>query len=571
MIALLLPGLMVVAALQGGQRPGADSARIVRNARNAQRDFERFRRARLPTGDVYSGTCDVRVGRYCYWRGDDDDEVETPPSEAKSIIARRDQLIQLLGRGAAALPRDAWIAGQRVRYLVDAGRFDDALTASRVDCRAPASWCSALAGYTAHAAGKFALADSLYEMALDAMPRAERCDWLDVGDELNDELHDRYAPLDCVTRERFARRAFRLGAPLYMISATDLLTEHLARRTFARIVEHSATPEGDSWGDDERELGDRYGWPKWFTRGQPRIDIDELTPPIVGHDAGQPYFFLPSIGTFEHPGRAATSDWQLSDPRARSGYAPSYARSIHALPHQIALFRRGDSTLAVGAWDAGRDTTLLGRTLVAGLALAGDSGTLAVTRDSTAHATGRLTTIGLLDSGLVSLELLAATDRRAARARIGAPPRDTGRVALSNLLLFAQGASTDDDDAASEPDLAIVVDSALTSERVPQSRGVGVYWETYGLRTAEPVQYRLSVEPVDVGVMRRLAERLRFSDPTSGFRIEWRDVPRTVNGVATRSTRLDLSRLRHGRYRVQLEVTGAGNATAFSASTFEVP
>jgi hypothetical protein len=570
MIGPLLSSLMLATLLQGGRHPAADSAHTLRDARNAQQDFERFRRARLPTGDVYSGTCDVRVGRYCYWRGDDDDEVETPPPEARSIIARREQLLQALDHGAAMLPGDRWIAGQRVRYLVDAGRFDDAIHVARFDCRSSTNWCDAVAGYAAHAAGKFALADSLYEAALDAMTPADRCEWLDVSDELSDDLHDRYAPLDCTGRERFARRVFRLGAPLYMVSATDLLTEHLARRTFARIVEHSATAEGDSWGDDERELGDRYGWPKWFTRGEPRIGFDDLTPAIVGHDAGQPYFFLPSLAAFEHPGKTSTSDWQLTDPRARSGYAPTYARTIHELPHQIALFRRGDSTLAVGAWNAERDTTLLGRPLAAGLALAGDSGALALTRDSAAHVAGRLMTVGLLDSGLVSLELLAVMDQRAARARIGVPPRDTGRVALSDLLLFSQGASADDDDGEPEPNLALAVDSALTSELVPQSRSVGVYWETYGLRSAEPVQFTLSVEPVDVGVMRRLAERLRFSDPTSGFRIEWRDVPRTVNGVAARSTRLDLSRLRGGRYRVRLTVVAAGNATSSSASTFEV-
>jgi hypothetical protein len=565
----LLPGLVVAALLQGGRHPAPDSAHTLRDVRNAQRDFERFRRDRLPIGDVYSGSCDIRVGRYCYWRGDDNDETDTPPPEDKSITAHREQLIDLLDRAAAALPGDQWIAGQRVRYLVDAGRFDDAIHSARFDCRAGASWCNALAGYAAHSAGNYALADSLYETALDAMAPDDRCRWLDVGDELSDDLLNRYAPLDCAKREQFARRVFRLGAPLYMVSATDLLTEHLARRTFARIVEHSATPAGDSWGDDERALDDRYGWPKWFTRGEPQLGFGDRTPPIVGHDMGQPYYFLPSIGTFEHPGQTSASDWRLGDPRAPSGYAPWYARSMHQLPHQIALFRRGDSTLAVAAWNAEADTTLLGRPLTAALVLAGEDATFAITRDSSARVTGRLATVGLLDSGLVSLELLATTDRRAARARIGAPPRSTGRVALSDLLLFAENAPPDT--ARSETDLTTAADSALTSLRIPLSRTIGVYWETYGVRTAEPLQYTLSVEPVDVGVMRRLAERLRFADPTSGFRIRWSDVARPVDGIAARSTRLDLSRLRSGHYRVQVDVSAGGAAVASAASTFEVP
>ena len=61
-------------------------------------------------------------------------------------------------------------------------------------------------------------------------------------------------------------------------------------------------------------------------------------------------------------------DWTLDDPRAVTGYAPAYARSMHDVPSQVALFRRGDSTLVVGAWDARRDTTLLGRKVVAAVA-----------------------------------------------------------------------------------------------------------------------------------------------------------------------------------------------------------
>jgi len=53
-----------------------DSARIVRAAQSAQRSFESFRRMHLPIGHGYSGDCDARIGRYCYWRGDDDEEKE---------------------------------------------------------------------------------------------------------------------------------------------------------------------------------------------------------------------------------------------------------------------------------------------------------------------------------------------------------------------------------------------------------------------------------------------------------------------------------------------------------------
>src|SRR5690348_11091221 len=71
-------------------RPAADSAGILRRARSAQSSFESFRRMRLPRGDRLSGPCDVRIGRYCYWRGDEDgEEDKDPPAEAPAVRERR--------------------------------------------------------------------------------------------------------------------------------------------------------------------------------------------------------------------------------------------------------------------------------------------------------------------------------------------------------------------------------------------------------------------------------------------------------------------------------------------------
>jgi hypothetical protein len=158
----------------------------------------------------------------------------------------------------------------------------------------------------------------------------------------------------------------------------------------------------------------------------------------------------------------------------------------------------------------------------------------------------------VLDSGVVSVELLAATERRAARTRIGVTARGSGRVALSDLLLY-------ESTAASPNALDAVVDSALASEVVPGSRTVGVYWETYGLHpTGEPVKYTLTVEQIGMSWLRRTAERFHLTDPTSGLRIQWEEVPRRVNGIAGRGIRVDLSRLRSGRYRMQLTAAVSG-------------
>ncbi|HVX41489.1 MAG TPA: hypothetical protein VHB25_18125 [Gemmatimonadaceae bacterium] len=530
-----------------------DSARVLHAAESAQRGFERFRRDRLPVGDSFTGPCDVRVGRYCYWRGDDDDDEGTPPAEAPDVTRRRDALISVLSSASTALPGDAWLAGQRAYYLVDAGRADEAIRFATTECAAARDWCLALAGFAAHSAGRFALADSLYEQSLAAMTPPERCRWLDVRDLLDNALARRFESLDCAARDTLARRVLRLGAPLLSVSATDLLTEHLARLTRIHVAEHAELTDRAAWGDDVRELMLRYGWPRWYSRTTPAFG-SQLEPSITGHDAGRPYYFLPRARLLDSLGSATDDDWSLDDRRAPAAYAPRYLRILHLVPHQFARFRRGDSVLVVGAWDARRDTTLIGRPLAAALVLANVDSVVAVARRSDARATGRLTVIAPLDSGLVSLELLAEKDRRAARARAGILPRADGLVSISDLLLYAP-------DSAEVRALADVADSALTSDEIARARPVGVYWELYGMADrSAPVRYTLNVEQIGVSWMRRTAERLHLADATSGLRIQWEEMPRASDGVAARGVHLDLSRLRPGTYRVRLRAESGTDA-----------
>lgn len=561
-LALLQGYLPADQRVAGGDLAPADSVRVLRGARAAQSSFESFRRSRLPIGDHFSGPCDVRIGRYCYWRGDGDDDKDPPPEPAP-VRERRDQLIRLLDSATSLLNGDAWLAGQHVRYLTEAARFDDAVSFATSTCHASAAWCNALAGYAAHMAGRFAAADSAFTASLAAMEPAERCRWLDISDLVEGELERRFKTIGCDGRESFVRRVMWLGAPLYSVSHTDLLTEHLARLTRARIAEHSAASDGEPWADDERELMVRYGWPRWYSRSLPDFR-SQARPSIAGHDVGMPYDFLPSVHALDHIGQLTVDDWHLDDARALTGYAPSYARSMHDLPSQIATFRRGDSTLVVAAWDARRDTTLLGRALDAALVLGAEGEQRAIIRRADAGVRGSLSTIGVMDSGLVSLELLATKDRRAARTRVGVRARSGGRIALSDLLLYASSAS-------SPNTLDAVADSALASDVVPGNRVLGVFWETYGLHApGEPVRFTLTVEQIGVGWLRRTAERLRLTDPTSGLRIQWEEVPQLVNGVAGRGVRVDLSRLRSGKYRMQLVASVSGEASQVAERTVEV-
>src|SRR2546430_11984883 len=82
----------------------------------------------------------VQIGRFCYWYDDDAEPQRPPPLESEAITLARDRLLATLDTAALALPGDEWLAGQRVRYLLQSGRSADALLAARA-CRAPIWWC----------------------------------------------------------------------------------------------------------------------------------------------------------------------------------------------------------------------------------------------------------------------------------------------------------------------------------------------------------------------------------------------------------------------------------------------
>lgn len=548
---------------QGQQRGlSADSTRTIKYVRSAQASFESFRRARLPYGESsYGHECDVRIGRYCYWREEDPDDDDGPEPELPIVRDRRTGLIQLLDSASRILPGDAWIAGQRVRYLVDAERTDDALKAA-TECRAEAWWCAALGGYAAHVGARFAVADSLFEQALGAMPPEQRCKWTDLRDVVEGDLADRLKDRPCAEREALGRQIYWLGSPLWSVSETDQLTEHFARLTQTHIVERAATPEGGTFANDLRALVIRYGWSRWFTRSEAFVSTP-YDVPITGHDAGTTYYFLPSAPMLDQ-GPSAPLEWRLDYSRAVSGYAPSYARSLHEITGQVASFRRGDSTLVVGAWDVRRDSLLVGRELDAALVLAAPGEVRGVTRASKEGAVGRIQTTALIDSGWISLELLAPGDRRGGRMRVGLAKRSTGRLALSDLLFYAPMQGAPDD-------LAAVRDSALATDVAPFNRAVGVFSEAYGIAPqGEDVRFTLTLEQIDIGWRQRAAEHLRLSDPTTAIRIQWQEKALVTNGISARGRRVDLSGIRSGRYRMQLRVTADDGSTATSTREIEV-
>ena len=218
----------------------------------------------------------------------------------------------------------------------------------------------------------------------------------------------------------------------------------------------------------------------------------------------------------------------------------------------MALFRRRDSCLVVGAYDVRTDTLFSRDSLQAALVLARDERSVPVIeRRPDARASDVIVAKADCAPQLVSLELVAPTRRHVARARYGVrPPGDLGAgLSLSDILLFDPPDSLPTQLAAALPYVrgSTVVDS--------RSR-LGLFWEIAGLDSGEVVTTEVTVQPVRTGWLRKAAESLRLAGRRASVRLEWREVPERHGSMAGRALALDLSGLPPGPYRIELVVRG---------------
>jgi hypothetical protein len=154
----------------------------------------------------------------------------------------------------------------------------------------------------------------------------------------------------------------------------------------------------------------------------------------------------------------------------------------------------------------------------------------------------------------VSLELLDANTKSAARARVGLrPPPSTARVGVSDLVMFAPRS------ADSLPHrLEDALPLTLHSDHVSRNDLLGLFWETYGVRPGgETIAITISIERIQEGWMRRAVERLHLAPPFSPMKLQWTEMPDRGDGIAARSVTLNLSQLDPGRYEIALTVTAS--------------
>ena len=153
LICLALP-LPARAAQEETASPEADSIALLEEAKQVQKEFERFREQRLPSGMERFREASAML----WWAGCacGHGDGEAPPVEPAPLeveMARMDML-RTLGRIHSSIPRDRWVLGQRVYYLREQGELlrAEALTER---CHPDDEWwCMALKGYLPAVAGR---------------------------------------------------------------------------------------------------------------------------------------------------------------------------------------------------------------------------------------------------------------------------------------------------------------------------------------------------------------------------------------------------------------------------------
>jgi len=528
-----------------------DSTRIHGEARKAEETFERRRRDLLPYMGV--GGSDTRcvefIGRFCIF--DDDREGSRPIPEDKEVIDARLRLIDQLESAAHKLPKDPWIAGQRVRYLVEANRPNAAETAAG-ECLRSDWWCAAITGYARHSGGDYAGAERAFDSALAMMPRDERCRWNDISRFLIGEDLSKYKALTCEERTPVEARFWGLADALLLTDGNERRTEHLWRWVQIRMQERAFPVFGVYWADDLAQFVLRFGWPAGWSQREPRMGASPGDYDIIAHTAGGEAFDPPT-------GLFGDDKKKRSPEHPRSRYAPAYAPVFDSLRSQIAVFRDADSVVIVGAYDFSEDSVPASTRTRSGLFFRPPHQGPASVINYQGEAVGTLSLRTVPGPGVVSLEVLITNMRKAGRTRqpLTLAKLDSASIGISDLLVLRR---------ADTLPRSLAEATSLARPGLSARRGevLGLYWETYGVGPATtPVAVAVTVRREGSSWLRRAARSLGLAGaPRPAIELAWDDMSLPGSQSLPGTVALDLGNNDPGRYTVTIEVSSRGRGTA---------
>jgi hypothetical protein len=529
--------------------------------------------------------------------------------ESRRLVQRaRRGLLERLQAAAETRTSHPWLVGQVVRFAVDQKDTDLALRWAR-GCSASRSWCLLLEGYALHSARRIAPADSAFQRGLGAMKPSERCEWSSIAQLLDIRAKAAYERLDCASRDSLNAVFWWLADPLYIEPGNERRAEHFAR--LVRIRLHAALTVDERWDWREKYGADalaamlvRYGWPShlyWAGSLEDNGHFQEFlfyrdSSITVAPEYGLPrYHSTPPWRAVLDPSTLTRFDLERFAPRLGYGavdwendfwpreHANRLSGPVLDLPEQLVIFRRdNDALLAVGL-DVPQKFFKPGvRTPYdAAIIAARDANDRWVPSRESIVLDGTGTTI--LTSPLatraqvISAELAPAdgADGLAVRARRAVlPPAPlsvlpTGETAISDPLFFRPL------DGGDVPDDARTAIGRMFGGLTFSEKRLGVFWETYGIAPTDTVEIRVRIIGNDrPGFFRRLGTSARILQSTEGgMAITWRELrvsrPEAVSWagdvpIVARSIVVDVSRLRPGRYTLEVGVAKRATATAMT-------
>jgi hypothetical protein len=560
-----------------------DSSQLHERARKAQREFEFFHRDHLPhTAYLPQGRCDEYVGRLCLTGSD---LSWNPSPEASTIVEAREVLLAKLAEVNETLPGDHWVFGQRIRYMGDMGRWEEAMAIAE-ECQHPRPWwCQALQGYVLHRAGKVVESLEAFSMALQGMTPERAEDWMDPG-PLLDYPADRWmANPEGVSSSAALNWFWAMADPLFLTPGNEGLSEHYARRFAPALYQKTSITMGLPWGRAFEELLLRYGFVAgWERTPGPPGEAGLAT--VVQHRHPESRGHLPPFEALRHPAGLQEGDWVPQDEHPRNASAPIHAPLLALGQGQVTVLRRGGDLLILAAYGIPEDTVFtrrrglptesgsgqgraggdtvsrrrpLGEPLaqhdsrdtLAGLFIlptVGDPVPLSVIGRG---GTGVLQLTAPPGSYLLSLEQWSPSERWGARIRLGieseAIPPDVPH--LSDLLLLAPSETP-------PAHLGEAIPLFLSSSRIPSGGRFTVAWEVNGLGgRAEPMTFRLSLEKGEGNFFHRTLESIGLFRKDPPLNISWKEEETSGWGHVFRAVEIELPPLKAGRYQLRLEMS----------------
>ncbi|HEY4131089.1 MAG TPA: hypothetical protein VGM50_10750, partial [Gemmatimonadaceae bacterium] len=516
------------------------------------------------------------------------------PAWREQVRAARALLLDSLAILDARHPSDAWITGERVRFLVDQGNVAGATTVAHT-CTANRVWCAQLVGFVFDAAGDFTRADSAFDAASVAMDAKTRCEWTSVEHLLDDDGRSAYDRLSCDERARANETMWWLSTPLFSDSVSDRRSQQFARKVLIQL--HSATPwderfdwRGGYGGRAVSEMLLRYGWPAYSVFGgmfeeqshAGWMHLYDSTRTATVEYSQDRLHLIPDWRAVANPFAAQSDAWQINmppltdddEPAAQWWPAEHYSRAdgpIVQLAEQTVVLRRDDDVLIATASEINRPNGILLQASNDGPILIRTTGPRDV--QQIPHETLRNSAAMVLvahipaEPAIVGTELRApSSGEPAARTRVGVMPPlplsalKPGELAISDPVLLAA-----DDARPAGPDQAL---SKMLGSRHVRSDKLGLYWETYGVAPGDSVDVAVVITRHEsLSKMRRMGMFLRVAHDINGsVAVQWTEPHAghdswTIPGAApiqARSIQMDLSRLEPGHYNVQVRVRREG-------------